>query len=171
MNGEALRYTCCNRRAHRVATAARDSNGCTTAFHCGGHSAWQQHGAVSLRGGRGGGCLQKRGCATHQQPRCNLGSCRWPAVPAVQGVKPRELPLDPAGSIGSASTSSIGGASTSTGGRSAVGSPARSASPACMAGSPPRLPPDPLEWHPNQRGPGMLELPSRLFALLLSGDG
>lgn len=52
MNGEALRYTCCNRRAHRVANGSRDGNGCAAAFHCGGQSAWQRHGAV--RGAWGG---------------------------------------------------------------------------------------------------------------------
>jgi hypothetical protein len=47
-------------------------------------------------------------------------------------------------------------------GGSACGSPWGS-----LPSSPARPSPDPQEWHPNQR-PGLLELPSRLFA---SGSG
>lgn len=138
MNGEALRYTCCNRRAHQTA-GGRDTNGCTSAFHCGGRSAWQRHGT---------------------------------------GVKPRELPPHPAGSGASgsgrhdissnSSSSSLGKVRSSSrlvGSGAAAGKGGSSGSSpwGSLPGSPARPSPDPQEWHPNQR-PGLLELPSRLFA-------
>ncbi|KAL4421435.1 hypothetical protein ABPG75_010726 [Micractinium tetrahymenae] len=45
LNGTGLRFTCCNRRAHHIPNGSRDSNGCATAFHAGGQSAWQRHGS------------------------------------------------------------------------------------------------------------------------------
>lgn len=50
LNGAGLRFTCCNRRAHHIPNGSRDGNGCAAAFHAGGHSAWQRHGAVRLEG-------------------------------------------------------------------------------------------------------------------------
>lgn len=63
MNGEALRYTCCNRRAHQTA-GGRDTNGCTSAFHCGGRSAWQRHSTVSRS------CLGRCGTTWELLLRC-----------------------------------------------------------------------------------------------------
>ncbi|PRW32666.1 F-box only 6-like [Chlorella sorokiniana] len=144
MNGEALRYTCCNRRAHQIANGVRDSNGCTSAFHCGGRSAWQRHGT---------------------------------------GVKPRELPPEPAAGPTSSSPRHNNSDASSSSGLGKVRSSSRLVSSAApggnkggsgcgspwgsLPGSPARPSPDPQEWHPNQR-PGLLELPSRLFA---SGSG
>ena len=47
MNGEALRFTCCNRRAHHIPNGSRDTNGCTATYHMGGQSAWEPLGTVS----------------------------------------------------------------------------------------------------------------------------
>jgi hypothetical protein len=33
LNGAALRFTCCGRRAHHVPTAGRDANGCKASYH------------------------------------------------------------------------------------------------------------------------------------------
>jgi hypothetical protein len=77
MNGEALRYTCCNRRAHQIANGVRDSNGCTSAFHCGGRSAWQRHGTVSR-------C--RHACHLALPCRCRCLLLLPPAVPAAAAI-------------------------------------------------------------------------------------
>ena len=200
MNGEALRYTCCNRRAHQIANGVRDSNGCTSAFHGGGRSAWQRHGTVSAwcppvpaLGSQpaahvcGDGVLLIAADALLECWRCRrqrLTGARFPlGSRLLQGVKPRELPPEPAAPSSLDRSSSGGGSGTasSTKGRSSsllVGSGGssggsssrgRSSSPqGSLPGSPARPSPDPQEWHPNQR-PGLLELPSRLFSS--SGSG
>lgn len=49
LNGSALRFTCCGRRAHHVPTAGRDTNGCTSCYHVEnqtGDSIWSPQGSV-----------------------------------------------------------------------------------------------------------------------------
>lgn len=103
MNGEALRFTCCNRRAHQIANGVRDGNGCTSAFHCGGRSAWQRHNTVSRHS-----MLSRRAGSTAVP--CNLllplllcnHSCPWccciaPAgAAAVARLRPTNPPPAPA---------------------------------------------------------------------------
>lgn len=51
-NGHRIFYTCCNRRAHHI-SIGRDSNGCASAYHYGGSSAWvksPQAGLLSVVG-------------------------------------------------------------------------------------------------------------------------
>ena len=50
LNGAALRFTCCSRRAHHVPTAGRDANGCKASYHVEslgqGDSIWSPQGTV-----------------------------------------------------------------------------------------------------------------------------
>jgi hypothetical protein len=49
LNGSALRFTCCGRRAHHVPTAGRDANGCKSSYHVEsqfGESIWSPQGTV-----------------------------------------------------------------------------------------------------------------------------
>jgi len=49
LNGAALRFTCCGRRAHHVPTAGRDANGCKSSYHVEnqtGDSIWSPQGSV-----------------------------------------------------------------------------------------------------------------------------
>ncbi|KAL4534312.1 hypothetical protein Ndes2437B_g03593 [Nannochloris sp. 'desiccata'] len=49
LNGSALRFTCCGRRAHHVPTAGRDANGCKASYHVenqAGDSIWSPQGSV-----------------------------------------------------------------------------------------------------------------------------
>jgi hypothetical protein len=49
LNGSALRFTCCNRRAHHVPTAGRDANGCRASYHVEnqlGESIWCAQGSI-----------------------------------------------------------------------------------------------------------------------------
>jgi hypothetical protein len=43
-NGAALRWTCCNSRAHHISTGARDANGCKAGYHTSAASAWEAAG-------------------------------------------------------------------------------------------------------------------------------
>ncbi|KAI7843558.1 hypothetical protein COHA_002800 [Chlorella ohadii] len=136
MNGEALRFTCCNRRAHQIANGVRDGNGCTSAFHCGGRSAWQRHN-------------------TGVKPR------ELPLEISVPGSSSRHDSCGSSSSSGKARSSGRAVGSDSGGG--STGGSSSSSPWGSLPGSPARPSPDPQEWHPNQR-PGLLELPSRLFS-------
>jgi hypothetical protein len=72
----------------------------------------------------------------------------------LQGVRPRRAAAEPTGA----------GDRGSSGGSLHSSSPPSGAYPFLQTGA--QL----QEWHPNQR-PGLLELPSRLFAALATGSG
>ena len=46
LNGAALRFTCCSRRAHHGPTDSRDRNGCKTCYHVSEKSLWTPEGAI-----------------------------------------------------------------------------------------------------------------------------
>ena len=86
MNGEALRFTCCNRRAHHIPNGSRDSNGCSTAFHAGGGSAWQRHGTVRLLLPAAARCLLAGCTSSHYRRALQCGF-----IAAVQLMLARHL--------------------------------------------------------------------------------
>lgn len=59
LNGAALRYTCCSRRAHHVPTDSRDRNGCKPSYHVSEKSLWAPEGAT-------GAVLRTTSSATHK---------------------------------------------------------------------------------------------------------